>query len=74
MLVLIWVQTVCKGYQQTSKVTISKERVNHVTRPVFVSNQQQYLLQTNNLGADQIADCLHGQGHSLISTFVVNIQ
>ena len=23
---LIWVQTVCKGYQQTKKVTASKER------------------------------------------------
>ena len=27
MLVLIWVQTVCKGYQQMTKVTDSKERV-----------------------------------------------
>ena len=26
--VLIWVQTVCKGYQQTTKVTASLERVN----------------------------------------------
>ena len=25
--VLIWVQTVCKGYQQTTKVASSKERV-----------------------------------------------
>ena len=25
--VLIWVQTVCKGYQQTTKATDSKERV-----------------------------------------------
>ena len=28
MSVLIWLQTVCKGYQQTTKVTTSKERVN----------------------------------------------
>ena len=31
--VLIWVQTICKGYQQTTKVTLSKERVicqNHI--------------------------------------------
>ena len=27
LLVLIWVQTVCKGYQQTTKVAASKERV-----------------------------------------------
>ena len=26
MLVLIWVQTVCKGYQQTTKITISMEK------------------------------------------------
>ena len=26
MSVLIWVQTVCKGYQQTTKVAASKER------------------------------------------------
>ena len=26
--VLIWVQTVFKGYQQTSEVAVSKERVN----------------------------------------------
>ena len=28
MLVLIWVQTVCKGFKQMTKVTASKERVN----------------------------------------------
>ena len=27
MLVLIWIQTVCKGYSQTTKVAINKERV-----------------------------------------------
>ena len=27
LLVLIWVQTVCKGYQQTTKVAANKERV-----------------------------------------------
>ena len=27
--VLIWVQNVCKGYQQTTKVAASKERVNN---------------------------------------------
>ena len=26
--VLIWVQTVCKGYQQMKKIVTSKERVN----------------------------------------------
>ena len=30
MLVLIWVQTVCKGYQQMTKVTASKDIVNLV--------------------------------------------
>ena len=29
-LVLIWVQTVCKVYQQMTKVATSKERVNSV--------------------------------------------
>ena len=28
--VLIWVETVCKGYQQTAKVASSKERVNSI--------------------------------------------
>ena len=28
LLVLIWVQTVCKGYQQMTKGATSKERVN----------------------------------------------
>ena len=28
LLVLIWVQTVCKGYKQMTKVTASKEKVN----------------------------------------------
>ena len=28
LLDLIWVQTVCVGYQQTAKVAASKERVN----------------------------------------------
>ena len=27
---LIWVQTVCKGYQQTTKVATNKERVESV--------------------------------------------
>ena len=30
LLVLIWVQTVCKGYQQMAKVITGKERVKHV--------------------------------------------
>ena len=35
--VLIWVQTVCKGYQQTTKVTASKERVKfHIPSELFV--------------------------------------
>ena len=29
MSVLIWAQTVCKGYPQTAKVDASKERVNN---------------------------------------------
>ena len=39
MSVRVWVQTVCKGYQQTIKVAINKERVYH---PKFiVSNQME---------------------------------
>ena len=30
MLVLIWVQTVCKGYQEMTKAAASKERVNGI--------------------------------------------
>ena len=30
LLVLFLAQTVCKGYQQTTKVTVCKERVNYV--------------------------------------------
>ena len=30
MSVLIWVQTVCRGYRQTTKVAASKERVNNI--------------------------------------------
>ena len=32
--VLIWVQTVCKGYQQTTKVATSKERF-HIIHPII---------------------------------------
>ena len=28
--ILIWVQTACKGYQQTTKVAASKERVSYL--------------------------------------------
>ena len=31
--VLIWVQTVCNGYQQTTKVATSKERVKTFKMP-----------------------------------------
>ena len=30
LLVLIWIQTVCHGKQQTVKVATSKEKVNHI--------------------------------------------
>ena len=29
MLVLVWVQTVCKGYQQMAKAAATKERVKY---------------------------------------------
>ena len=38
MSVLIWVQTVCKGYQQTTKLDVSKEIVKHGTRVKLSSN------------------------------------
>ena len=34
--VLVWVQIVCKGYQQTTKVGTSKERVNVLFPSVYV--------------------------------------
>ena len=36
--VLIWVQTVCKGYQQTTRVTARKERVNNLHFTHFESS------------------------------------
>ena len=38
--VLIWVQTVCKGYQQTTKFTASKERVK--TTPYNLRHRKLY--------------------------------
>ena len=40
--VLIWVQTVCKGYQKTTNVVVSKEKVN-------------YNLNANSMSPDQTA-------------------
>ena len=36
VLVLIWVQTVCKGYQQTIKLAASKGRVNYLSNIDFL--------------------------------------
>ena len=63
MSVLIWNQTVCKGYQQTTKVdaiALSKERVHSIFKNNFV------IVKTgNNNGAVQM--------HSLISIIVVHM-
>ena len=38
--VLIWVKTVCKGYQQTTKFVASKEKVNSMSKaPVNMINK-----------------------------------
>ena len=39
MSVLIWVQTVCKGYQRTTKVAPSKERINSPISHIMASSQ-----------------------------------
>ena len=43
LLVLIWVQTVCKGYQQTTRVVTSKERVNSIRKHVFKGQHYYHL-------------------------------
>ena len=49
--VLIWVQTVCKGYQQTTKVTASMERVEKISNqnthsnPIYSWNPRRVFLQ-----------------------------
>ena len=40
MLVLIWVQTVCKRYQQMTKAAASKERVKGTERNLFFNAEQ----------------------------------
>ena len=39
--VMIWVQTVCKGYQKTIKFTTSRERVNRLRKSMFDFSQFQ---------------------------------
>ena len=46
LLVLIWVQSICKGYQQMTKVSASKERVNRIQirkAPVYSFKISKYL-------------------------------
>ena len=54
---LIWVQTVCKGYQQMKKVATSKERVAFLCRLLitFAKSLNQDQARQN---ADQDANCL----------------
>ena len=40
MSVLIWVQTVCKSYQQMTKVAAGKERVEDFNNRLIYTNQQ----------------------------------
>ena len=50
----IWVQPVCKGYQQTTKVLASKERVNH--QKPQLNLQQAGFLNCAAALSDQILD------------------
>ena len=74
--VLTWVQTVCKGYQQTRKVTASKERVNFSkTRPVLSSHSKRtpkigfhYQLSLN--AGQKYCRMLQGTHSAILSTFI----
>ena len=44
---LIWVQTVCKGYQQTTKVATSGERVNGYPQRIFLWRNKENIYQDN---------------------------
>ena len=46
LLVLVWVQTVCKGYQQTTKVTTGKERGK--TNGIFYKKFDTVISQTDS--------------------------
>ena len=51
LLVLIWVQTVCKGYQMTTKITASKERVKIVSlveNGFYKTKALQAMMRCNN--------------------------
>ena len=68
--VLIWVQTVCKDYQQTIKVAASKESVNPFSADIFCPENvgassiysnalQAYLImEANTMNPDQTSHCL----------------
>ena len=47
MPVLIWVQTVCEGYQQTTKAAVSKERTNMF--PTIIERREVSTHIQNNL-------------------------
>ena len=50
LLVLIWIQTVCKGYQQMSKIAASNERVksSHINEPALALDFRTYLKCIHN--------------------------
>ena len=60
LLVQIWVQTVCKGYQQTTKVADSKERAKKCASHI----RFWYLCKSNMEGSDK-----SGQMGSLTKAF-----
>ena len=54
MSVLIWIQTVCKGYQQTTKVADSKERVKRV----WIQIRTNVMTARLSVGPDLGPNCL----------------
>ena len=60
MSILIWVQTVCKDYQQTTKVTTSKERVKK-------RNKVWYLLQLRIVLCDKLISSIFPNGVAILN-------
>ena len=55
---MIWVQTVCKGYQLTTKVTHCKEKVKQVKKPRVCANQFMCFHKSTVMGKILLVECV----------------
>ena len=69
--VLIWLQTVCKGYQVTTKVPASRQRVKYANSSLTLSCIS-WMRETLTLHAENKDTDPPAHPHSLISAFVVH--